>query len=313
MEKNNGNNAIQILRSSENFDPKSKQAENVVLADGQPFYSKGNKKLYIGDGASNLTSLEGTQIGLPITWDSESNSVTVDGSIRTKEITADDSITITAKTLDMDATDQTAYFNTLLCRKQPQTDQEVLRLGDVNFIYSKFPRLYLHQFHLVIKNSDDSLWCDVRFQLLSKNSLESNSKEAFEWFMQTKILDGNTQKELYIPASGVFLGNIHPESRAIVPLNALLLRRQNNESRADLAVIESFNLGVEIINGVYTTGSETQFITKTNKGEFYAKLVEEPLDKRFHQIWISNWSSATDDQLVKDHVYEITHNQFQLY
>ena len=47
-----GNNAIHILRGGENYDP-----ANVSLEDGQPFYSKKTKKLYIGD-TSRKTELD---------------------------------------------------------------------------------------------------------------------------------------------------------------------------------------------------------------------------------------------------------------
>lgn len=58
-----GHNSIQILRGSQTYDP-----AQVDLLDGQPFYSKKNKQLYIGDntqeelkpvGAANLKPGEG--------------------------------------------------------------------------------------------------------------------------------------------------------------------------------------------------------------------------------------------------------------
>lgn len=47
--------SIQILRGSENYDPK-KSAEK--LLDGQPFYSKQDRYLYIGDGETELRNLK---------------------------------------------------------------------------------------------------------------------------------------------------------------------------------------------------------------------------------------------------------------
>lgn len=46
--------SIQILRGSENYDP---QKSSEKLLDGQPFYSKFNKQLYIGDGITPLNTL----------------------------------------------------------------------------------------------------------------------------------------------------------------------------------------------------------------------------------------------------------------
>ncbi len=48
--------AIQILRGLENLDPST---SDVVLKDGQLFYSKYNKQLIIGDGSSPLKDLKG--------------------------------------------------------------------------------------------------------------------------------------------------------------------------------------------------------------------------------------------------------------
>ena len=53
--------SIQILRGSKTYDPKT---STEVLLDGQPFYSKKTKELYIGDGQSELRDLKGTQIGI---------------------------------------------------------------------------------------------------------------------------------------------------------------------------------------------------------------------------------------------------------
>ena len=57
------NKCIQILRGKDTYNP---SASNEILLDGQPFYSKQNKKLYIGDGSSTISQLSGTEIGLPI-------------------------------------------------------------------------------------------------------------------------------------------------------------------------------------------------------------------------------------------------------
>lgn len=46
--------SIQILRGSATYDPTT---STEVLLDGQPFYSKKTKKLYIGDGVTELKNL----------------------------------------------------------------------------------------------------------------------------------------------------------------------------------------------------------------------------------------------------------------
>lgn len=56
-----GNIGYQILRGSETYDPSTSEK---VLLDGQLFYSKKTKELYVGDGESTLSLLKGTQIGL---------------------------------------------------------------------------------------------------------------------------------------------------------------------------------------------------------------------------------------------------------
>ena len=48
------NKAIQILRGSINFDPKIDNLKNADLQDGQPFYSKKTRQLYIGDESNDL-------------------------------------------------------------------------------------------------------------------------------------------------------------------------------------------------------------------------------------------------------------------
>lgn len=56
------NKAIQILRGSKNYDPKNISSE---LLDGQPFYSKNNRQLYIGDNTKDCTSPVGAANLMP--------------------------------------------------------------------------------------------------------------------------------------------------------------------------------------------------------------------------------------------------------
>lgn len=64
MSNSNGNKkSIRILRGSPTYDVKTSEE---VLLDGQPFYSKKTKQLYIGDGTSKIKELKGTQLGLNI-------------------------------------------------------------------------------------------------------------------------------------------------------------------------------------------------------------------------------------------------------
>lgn len=58
-----GNIGYQILRGSETYDPSTSEE---VLLDGQLFYSKKTKELFVGDGESTLALLKGTQIGLSL-------------------------------------------------------------------------------------------------------------------------------------------------------------------------------------------------------------------------------------------------------
>lgn len=53
--------SIQILRGASSYEPSD---SDEVLLDGQPFYSKKTKKLYIGDGESPISDLAGTTVGL---------------------------------------------------------------------------------------------------------------------------------------------------------------------------------------------------------------------------------------------------------
>jgi uncharacterized protein with FMN-binding domain len=72
------------LRSKNNSFEIEKKTE--VLADGQPFYNKKNKKLYVGDGSTQLKSLRGTEIGLDLKTDNDGAiSTTSDIRIRLNE------------------------------------------------------------------------------------------------------------------------------------------------------------------------------------------------------------------------------------
>ena len=99
--------SIQILRGSETYDPETSEE---ILLDGQPFYSKKTKRLYIGDGESKLSELKGTQIGdavninsdatkLVYSKDAVDKNVTID-MLEIKDIsTIDDSVTADIKLL----------------------------------------------------------------------------------------------------------------------------------------------------------------------------------------------------------------------
>ena len=50
-----GRESILILRGATTYDPETRSD---VLLDGQPFYSKKNKKLYIGDGNTPIKQLD---------------------------------------------------------------------------------------------------------------------------------------------------------------------------------------------------------------------------------------------------------------
>lgn len=54
--------SIQILRGSKTYDPST---SDEVLLDGQPFYSKKTRKLYIGDGKTTLSNLKSLDLGEP--------------------------------------------------------------------------------------------------------------------------------------------------------------------------------------------------------------------------------------------------------
>ena len=52
----NGNaQSLQILRGAITYDPHN---SDVILLDGQPFYSKKTKKFYIGDGINKIKDLD---------------------------------------------------------------------------------------------------------------------------------------------------------------------------------------------------------------------------------------------------------------
>ena len=50
-----GQNSIQILRGGVNYNPYTSEE---ILLDGQPFYSKKTRKLYIGDGTNKIKDLD---------------------------------------------------------------------------------------------------------------------------------------------------------------------------------------------------------------------------------------------------------------
>lgn len=50
-----GNNSIQILRGNANYNPKT---SDVILADGQPFYSKKTTELFVGNGTDAIKELQ---------------------------------------------------------------------------------------------------------------------------------------------------------------------------------------------------------------------------------------------------------------
>lgn len=61
----NNHKSIQILRGAESYDPTTSEE---ILLDGQPFYSKKTKQLYIGDGVTPIKNLNGTYIGLSLSF-----------------------------------------------------------------------------------------------------------------------------------------------------------------------------------------------------------------------------------------------------
>ena len=76
------NKSIQILRGGPNYDPST---STEILLDGQPFYSKKTKKLYIGDGESELKQLPGIDIDLNIENGEGSGSIQQNESTFTEE------------------------------------------------------------------------------------------------------------------------------------------------------------------------------------------------------------------------------------
>ena len=99
MSNNNGNKkSIRFLRGSVTYDP---SISDEVLEDGQPFYSKMTKKLYIGDGVKSIKQLEGTYIGIDLT-------------------NLDDGTIYTQSNIRVD--------------KAPEDDLDVVRLMDLNMI-----------------------------------------------------------------------------------------------------------------------------------------------------------------------------------
>ena len=71
------NKAIQILRGANNLNPSTQgnNVSNTTLLDGQPFYSKCNGKLYVGNGDDNISDLKGTEIGLDFTTYKDDGSI----------------------------------------------------------------------------------------------------------------------------------------------------------------------------------------------------------------------------------------------
>ena len=67
--------SVQILRGAKSYDPAT---SSEVLLDGQPFYSKKTKKLYIGDGITPLSELEGTQLGSNVTVSDDKLTIKAD-------------------------------------------------------------------------------------------------------------------------------------------------------------------------------------------------------------------------------------------
>lgn len=62
-----GNIGYQILRGSETYDPSTSEE---VLLDGQLFYSKKTKELYVGDGITTLANLKPTTNNLKLSVES---------------------------------------------------------------------------------------------------------------------------------------------------------------------------------------------------------------------------------------------------
>lgn len=67
-----GELGLQILRGSITFDP---IASDIILKDGQLFYSKYNNKLYIGDGKSKIKNLRSIDMGLNLSNDTNLNTL----------------------------------------------------------------------------------------------------------------------------------------------------------------------------------------------------------------------------------------------
>ena len=66
-----GNIGYQILRGSETYDPStSEEVLLEVLLDGQLFYSKKTKELYVGDGITTLANLNPTTNNLKLSIES---------------------------------------------------------------------------------------------------------------------------------------------------------------------------------------------------------------------------------------------------
>lgn len=83
------NGRIQILRGEVTFNPLT---STLVLKDGQLFYSRYNKQLYIGNGSTALKSLKGTQIGLNIESGTDGKVQCNSGLSTSKEPTANNDV-----------------------------------------------------------------------------------------------------------------------------------------------------------------------------------------------------------------------------
>lgn len=68
----NNHKSIQILRGAESYDPATSEE---ILLDGQPFYSKKTKQLYIGDGVTPLKDLKSIDTGLNLATDDNLNTL----------------------------------------------------------------------------------------------------------------------------------------------------------------------------------------------------------------------------------------------
>ena len=80
--QNTSKKGFRILRGKSLFNPKK---STIILEDGQLFYSKKTKLLYIGDGTTELKDLKGTEIGLNLISGSGINSIQQEKTISSKD------------------------------------------------------------------------------------------------------------------------------------------------------------------------------------------------------------------------------------